>query len=400
MDLTWLRLGVRKRSRPCGRPAGKGARPLDPRLYLEALEVRLAPSIYPVINTIAGNTLYGVAIFGGGNVVQGNRIGTDATGTRPLGNGTGVSIFGSSDNAVGGTAAGAGNIISGNRSEGVLLTDGAGFNTLSGNFIGTDATGTAPLSNGAGGVYIVNSSNNVVGGVEAGAGNLISGNQDDGVLVRGDFMGQGSTGNAILRNAIFANGNLGIDLTDGGNHNQPAPAVTSATFAGGVLTVQGTLQAQPLTTYTVELFVNGPGDGSGQGERFLASLTVPTGADGSAAFTLSLAVAVDPGDTVTATATDPGNNTSPFSNAALVTAPALAAVPAAVPSGTSGAVGVGWVAPPPGAAPPASLAPEPPLATCTEPAAEESSAADSGPPWPGLDLFFEAFGRGLEDSGR
>jgi hypothetical protein len=238
------------------------------------------------------------------------------------------------------------------------------------------------------------SSNNVVGGTAAGAGNTIAFNQGDGVLV------QGSSGNAILRNAILGNGRLGIEL-QGGNHNQPAPTVTSATSAGGVLTVQGTLQGLPSTTYTVELFANSAG-GPAQGERFLASLTVATAADGSAAFTVSLALAVDPGDSVTATATDPGNNTSPFSNAAVVTGPALVAVAAAGPASppAAGAVRAEWAVPPPGAAPSAPPALDPPPTPRREPAAAESSAAGSAPPRRDLDLVFEALGRGLEHSSR
>jgi hypothetical protein len=336
-------------------------------------------------NTISGNTLDGVSITGGGNVVQGNRIGTDVTGTRVLSyNRAGVFIFGSNNNAVGGTEAGAGNTISGN-GNGVSITGGGG-NVVQGNRIGTDVTGTAHLPNVTG--VFLTGSGNAVGGTAAGAGNTIAFNQTDGVLV--DL----GTGNALLRNALFGNGRLGIELTGGGNHNQPPPTLTSATFGGGVLTVQGTLQGLPATTYTVELFANSAG-GPAQGERFLASLTVTTGPDGSATFTVSLAVAVDPGESVTATATDPGNNTSPFSNAALVTGPTLVAVAEAGPGAApvAGAAGAGWVAPPVGAAPAAPPDQDPPTHAARAPALDALADAGPCPPWLGLDLVFEALGR-------
>jgi hypothetical protein len=344
-------------------------------------------------NTISGNSGDGVTIGIVGNVVKGNRIGTDVTGTRALGNRTGVSIVGSNNTVVGGAEAGDGNTISGNTFAGVSIVGGIG-DVVQGNRIGTDATGTAPLPNFTG-VSIGNSNNIAVGGTAAGAGNTIAFNQGDGVLVSGGFLDLG-TSNAILRNAIFGNGRLGIELTSGGNHNQPPPTLTSATSAGGVLTVQGTLQGRPVTTYTVELFANSAG-GPAQGERFLASLTVTTGADGSASFTLSLALAVDPGDSVTATATDPGNNTSPFSNAALVTGPTLVAVAEAGPGGApvAGAAGAGLVAPTSEAAPAAPPALGPPAQAAQAPAPAGASSPDAGPcpPWLGLDLVFEALGR-------
>jgi hypothetical protein len=349
-------------------------------------------------NTISGNRPYGVEIqlAGGGNVVQGNKIGTDATGTAPLPNRLGVVII-SSRNTVGGTEAGAGNTISGNLSYGVDIESvAANGNVVQGNRIGTDATGTAPLPNGTG-VLIAGSSNNAVGGPQPGAGNTIAFNRGDGVLVNS------GTGNAILHNAIFGNDHLDIELTQGGNHNQPAPALTSATSAKGVTTVQGTLQAQPSTTYTVELFTNSTCDpsGFGQGERFLGCLAVTTDADGFADFTASPDVAVDPGEFLTATATDPGNDTSAFSNCAEVTGPAPAAVPAASPEATpGGAAGAGWAAPSPTAAPCTLAALDPPANTASAFAPGRTSAAGSCPPWRGLDLVFEALGRDLENSAR
>src|SRR5262249_14598745 len=153
----------------------------------------------------------------------------------------------------------------------------------------------------------------------AGAANTIAFNGGDGVLV------DAGTGNAVLRNAIFSNTGLGIRLINGGNNDQAAPVLTSATSGGGVTTVQGTLTGRPNTPFTLELFANPVCDppGFGEGERFLGSLTVTTDADGMASFTLALAIPVDLGQFLTATATDPTNNTSAFSRCAEVTGAGL-----------------------------------------------------------------------------
>jgi hypothetical protein len=287
-------------------------------------------------NLISGNTGYGVVVStlaSRNNRVQGNAIGTDVTGTQALGNGTGVYIVGGSDNLVGGTEAGAGNRISGNTSYGVQLF-GANNNQVQGNTIGTDVTGTQALGNGTG-IYMTASSGNLIGGTGVGTGNTIAFNSGPGVVV------DTGTGNAIRQNAIFANGGPGIQLINGGNHVQPAPVLQSASSDRGVTTVSGTLTAAPNTTFVVELFTNTVCDptGFGQGEQFFASLTVTTGASGTAAFTLTVAVSVDPGRFVTATATDPGGNTSEFSACLVVTGSGQAV---SAPTGTDGVTGVGF----------------------------------------------------------
>jgi hypothetical protein len=265
-------------------------------------------------NVISGNTNEGIAITSSSNLVLGNYVGTDATGAQPLANGIGVSI-GGSGNTVGGTAAAAGNLISGNTTYGVLISGtGAIFNRIQANLIGTDATGTAALANGYG-VFINEASHNTIGGTMVAAGNRIAFNNNDGVLV------QFGTGNAIRANSIFANAGLGIRLRNGGNHDQPAPVVTSASSAGGFLKFQGTLTAAPLTTYTLEFFASATADpsGFGQGERFLGFITVTTDANGNATFAAGFASDVLPGEFLSATATDPDNNTSAFSQDVLIT---------------------------------------------------------------------------------
>jgi hypothetical protein len=261
-------------------------------------------------NLISGNRGIGLAI-GANNVVQGNRIGTDSSGSQSLANATGVSC--GSNNTIGGMTAGAGNIISGNTGHGVLIMGNG--NLVAGNYIGIDATATAALGNGGNGVFVAGGSNNTIGAVTTGLGNIIAFNSNDGVLVdRG-------TGNAIRRNSIFASGRLGIELTNNGNNNQPFPVVTSAISGGGVLTIQGTLTSTPNTTFTIEFFANtvcNP-SGFGEGERFLGATTVTTNASGTASFMVTFAIAIDPGQFIATTATDPNNNTSQFSRCVEVT---------------------------------------------------------------------------------
>ena len=99
---------------------------------------------------------HGILIQGnGGNTIRGNYIGTDATGTSALGNQQyGIAIQFSPDNTIGGTAVGSRNIISGNRIGIVVANAGATGNVLLGNYIGTDVTGNMALGNSQFGVAI------------------------------------------------------------------------------------------------------------------------------------------------------------------------------------------------------------------------------------------------------
>ncbi len=130
-------------------------------------------------NVISGND-QGINIESPGNTVQGNLIGTDFTGTKKIGN-----LFGINANTpntlIGGVTPGARNVISGNGSSGVSL--GGSGSKLQGNFIGTDITGTQPLSNNGGGV--ISGTNALIGGTVPEARNVISGNVGFGNVVLG-----------------------------------------------------------------------------------------------------------------------------------------------------------------------------------------------------------------------
>jgi len=156
-------------------------------------------------NVISGNRLAGVAITGagtGGNVVEGNFIGTDSAGNNTIGNGVaGVLInAGAANNTIGGIVAGAENVIAGNRLAGVAITgaDTAG-NLVQGNYIGTDSAGDNTIGNGVAGVLInAGAANNTIGGTGASAGNVISGNKAAGVAITG----ADTAGNLVQGNYI------------------------------------------------------------------------------------------------------------------------------------------------------------------------------------------------------
>ena len=120
-------------------------------------------------NVISGNDIDGVLIFGGSNnQVLGNDIGTDVSGTHNLGNAyTGIRIEGS-NNTIGGTVSGAGNVVSGNKQYGVFVTNGSPGNVIQGNKIGTDVSGKVAIGNVGYGVLLATSVyNDMVGGTVA-----------------------------------------------------------------------------------------------------------------------------------------------------------------------------------------------------------------------------------------
>ena len=104
-------------------------------------------------NLVSGNAVHAVTVVGGtGNVVQGNLIGTDITGTAQLGNvGIGLDIVSAFNTTIGGTGA-ARNVISGNGT-GIQIRTGATGNVVQGNLIGTDVTGNVIIPNGSSGVH-------------------------------------------------------------------------------------------------------------------------------------------------------------------------------------------------------------------------------------------------------
>jgi len=286
-------------------------------------------------NLISGNTFNAVFVSGANNNrIQGNYVGTDKTGTKALGNGDGpgggaaVSINNASGNTVGGTTAGARNVISGNKAEGVAIFDSRSQNNeVLGNRIGTTANGTGPLGNALDGVLITGSGSFVGDGTSAGS-NTIAFNGQAGVGVEGNLE---STGNAISRNSIFSNAGIGIDLVggvedaagrtandsgdsdSGPNGLQNKPVLTSAKTVSDTTTIKGTLSAGHRDFDYLIQFYSNP-SGTDEGKKFIGQKIVTTDGSANATFAFSPASKVALGQNITSTATDPlGNTTSEFS---------------------------------------------------------------------------------------
>jgi titin len=291
-------------------------------------------------NTVAFNAAGGIALNAGGtntfvtgNVLLGNRVGTDAGGTVAAGNGgrAGVEIFGQAQKNVLDS-----NLIDANLTDGVYVHDsGTSGNALRRNLIGLTAAG-APLPNALHGVEIANvargntlfgnavlfngghgvvlhdigtsgnvltgnnlsfnvgaglldiagAADNTVGGTTPGAGNTVAVNGQAGVWVDGPLSGV-----LIEANAIFSNAGLGgIALTHGGNANPPIPALLYALSTATGTVVVGTLHGAANSAYRLEFFDNP--SGGGQGQTFLDSLTVHTDGNGDVSFSEDLAGAL------------------------------------------------------------------------------------------------------------
>ena len=183
-------------------------------------------------NVIDDSGLYGVEITGSSNVVQGNLIGTDITGTKGLGTfGDGILLYnGASSNSIGGTATGAGNVISANYFGVVLSGSGTSDNLVQGNLIGTTKNGTVKLGNLFDGIQIeMAATANTVGGTTAGAGNVISGN-NNGV----DITDTGTTGNLVQGNRIGTDRTGTINLGNTTDGVRVESGATNDTIGGTV----------------------------------------------------------------------------------------------------------------------------------------------------------------------
>jgi uncharacterized repeat protein (TIGR01451 family) len=261
-------------------------------------------------NTISGNFGSGVVIQGvSGNAVRGNYIGLNAAGTTNVANHTdGIQILnGASFNTIGGTTAAERNVISGNNNSGIYVSSGSSNcagNAISGNFIGTDAAGTASIGNTTG-IYLgTNVSSSSI------ANNTIVSNTKG---IRFDGPG---IGNAILSNTIAGNSGLSIDLANDGatpndagdgdfgpNNLQNTPTFVDASLAGGTLTARVNVDSASVANTAglrVELFKS---DASGAHPlTFLASQCFAGNALNGVSITVNSAPIVI-GDKLVATAT-------------------------------------------------------------------------------------------------
>ncbi len=280
-------------------------------------------------NTISANGGNGVAILGGAHNIQVSfsYIGTNIDATTAFGNaGAGVLVAsGTYSNVIGSSDQELRNIISGNLGNGIELQD-TRDNQVMGSYIGTDITGDVDLGNGANGILISGGSDNVIGAwpalvsqrmfisskadtaaTDTSTANRIAFNAGDGVSVAsGD-------GNEISQNAIYSNGGLGIDLAAGANRNLAAPVLTSVQRTTSNIEVSGTLSAWANSMFVIQFFASDQNDASGK--EYLGSRDVTTDASGVATFDFVGSAPSPSAQYITATATDPFNDTSEFSRA-------------------------------------------------------------------------------------
>jgi uncharacterized repeat protein (TIGR01451 family) len=171
----------------------------------------LGQGVSGLVLTSGSSTIEGLSIVGfsgsgvvlnsaNSNLVAANYLGISATGGQARGNGIGISIFGSSNNTIGGSSPGSANVISGNTGDGISIDAGGGSataNEVFGNLIGTNPAGTLAVGNGQRGIVVVAASGTGIGSALAGAGNVISGNAGAGVALL-----SGTTGTVIQNNEI------------------------------------------------------------------------------------------------------------------------------------------------------------------------------------------------------
>ena len=246
-----------------------------------------------------------VSLNGSNERVIGNYIGLALDGTaQPEIGGIGIELTNSKNDLIGGSSAADHNVISGN-AIGILV--GQNFGQLvqnaiiMGNFIGTDPTGQSPLGNLM--AMKIYSNGNTVGGSDAGAGNVIAFNSE-GISI------SGGSGNALLGNSIHDNG-TGVELNEA-NHNQPYPLLAFAIQTGTTTKVNGTLNAEPNTMYSVQIYVS-PIQIGGQAKTLLGTVSTTSDAAGFAGFTFNAQVPPNAGAFFTSLATSPSGDTSEIS---------------------------------------------------------------------------------------
>ncbi len=345
-------------------------------------------------NVIAGNQSEGVRMaFGTTGTIRGNYIGVDATGTVALPTGPGITCENGNGLIVGGSAAGDGNVISASAIGAGIRLQSCNNAVIQGNLIGTNAAGTEAFGNQRG-LEINLSSGTQIGGTAGGAGNLISGNgtgihfaTSDGATIQGNHIGtddsgllplpnvlgarlggngilfgtaspggpganvvafnaqgiivQGS-GNTIRGNSIHDDAFLGID--HGGNGVSPNdtldadgtqnfPNVASAVVEGAGVRVTGALESVAAATFDLDFYEEPqcsrfPQDFL-EGTRWLGTAPVTTDGAGHGAFNVLLTpLTVQPGFRVTATATSAAGTTSEFSQRIVLASSPLTGDPA------------------------------------------------------------------------
>jgi CSLREA domain-containing protein len=303
-------------------------------------------------NVVGAHPEFGIATsFSDNNTFQGNYVGIDPSGNNAVGAGEfGIVAYGCSNTLIGGTTFGARNVVAGNLRRGILIETEQGIaptiNTrVQGNFIGTNAAGTAPVGVQLIGVAITGDCRQNIVGLDLNGNGLANriaynGNSTDavgkgGVRVLSLDNVPFPTGNTIRGNAIYSNGSnggLGInlqttteadnsitpndaqDVDDEANGLQNFPVLSSA-LATGSTAINGTLNSTPNASFIIDFYRNlAPGtSGYGEGHYYLGSTTVTTDANGDGSFSYNASGNLT-GQYISATATAAATgDTSEFS---------------------------------------------------------------------------------------
>ncbi|MBI5933203.1 MAG: CSLREA domain-containing protein [Chloroflexi bacterium] len=305
-------------------------------------------------NTSSGpGNSYGIFITGNNNIIQANDIGFWPGNPTPLGNGSGISLFGTG-NLIGGTTPNERNVISGN-GYGIVVANAVDGNTptsgnkIQGNYIGANAAGNAALGNQLTGVVVfMGGSNTLIGGPTSGARNVISGNRagiyytGSTTTIQNNFIGTNAAGNAglgntqdgiysdagsgvitgnriafnagkginiygsavratVRRNSIFSNTSLGIDLGSNGvtlndtgdvdaGPNRLQNFPSIISATSSTRVVTGRLSSRANTKYTVEIYSSPTCDSSHYGEGKVYLGAVSVTTNGSGVGSFSVAV--------------------------------------------------------------------------------------------------------------
>lgn len=298
--------------------AGAAAAPNGINILVNSPNNTIGGTAGPDRNIISGASGAGVSIGAvTGNLILGNYIGTSAAGTSAIGN-TGVGILSNGANTtIGGTAVGAGNVISGNLLGGIDVT--AEANLIQGNRIGTDAVGTANLGNLGFGVNLAGN-NNTVGGTAAGAGNVIA-NTNGTTVGTGNAIISTGTGNQILGNSIFGGtGTNAVGIQ--ASASIPTPVLTSATATTINGTLAGVQNTTYRVEFFATPDTAGRSAFQGQTLLGFQDVTTDASGNATILFTPSGGVTIPTGSFLTATATAAGANgaTSAFSPAISIAA--------------------------------------------------------------------------------
>jgi len=286
-------------------------------------------------NLISGHTAVGLSEGIRGQFytrlkVQGNLIGVDASASYTIANGIGIFSGATPPPEIGGPGPNEGNVIAGSLANGMF----GSASVFQGNFVGTNAAETAALGNLGGGYVGGGVPNGVVGGLGAGEGNVFAwnGRSDPGAYAAGLQIVGGKT--AIRGNRFYGNRPVAIalglnppnaaDATDadtGPNGLQNAPVLTGIDY-GPPTVAHFVLSSAPSTTYDIDVYANllcvAQPTAYSEGEELVGSTQTTTDASGLATIDFPMPTPLVPGQSASAIATDPGGNTSEFSQTILL----------------------------------------------------------------------------------